>query len=118
MEHHHVDLVIVGAGSGGVAAAIAAGRLGVRVLLIEKQSGLGGNASRGGVNVWEMGVGGTGIPFDIYKRLKTKPLSVGVYRFHIHRKWQQQRGEYPLHPGAELVIDPQLAYKDTLLRHG
>ncbi len=118
MEHHHVDLVIVGAGSGGVAAAVAAGRLGVRVLLIEKQSGLGGNASRGGVNVWEMGVGGTGIPFDIYKRLKNKAYGVGIYRFNTHRKWQQQRGEYPLHPGAELVIDPRLTYVDTLLRHG
>ncbi|GGC14790.1 hypothetical protein GCM10011386_03160 [Parapedobacter defluvii] len=117
-EHLNVDLVIVGAGSGGVAAAIAAGRLGITVLLVEKQHGLGGNASLGGVNVWEMGVGGTGIPFEIYKRLKTKANGVGIYRFNIHRKWQQKRGEQPLHPGAELTIDPSLRYVDTLLRHG
>lgn len=118
MEHLNVDLVIIGAGSGGVAAAIAAGRLGVDVLLVEKQSGLGGNASLGGVNVWEMGVGGTGIPFEIYKRLKSKRSGVGIYRFNMHRKWQQKRQEYPLHPGAELVVDPSLRYVDTLLRHG
>lgn len=118
MEHLNVDLVVIGAGSGGVAAAIAAGRLGVNVLLVEKQSGLGGNASLGGVNVWEMGVGGTGIPFDIYRLLKTKSNGVGIYRFNVHRKWQQKRHEYPLHPGAELVIDPSLRYVDTLLRHG
>ena len=117
-EHLNVDLVIIGAGSGGVAAAIAAGRLGITVLLVEKQHGLGGNASLGGVNVWEMGVGGTGIPFEIYKRLKTKADGVGIYRFNIHRKWQQKRGERPLHPGAELTIDPSLRYIDTLLRHG
>lgn len=117
-EYLNVDLVIIGAGSGGVATAIAAGRLGITVLLVEKQHGLGGNASLGGVNVWEMGVGGTGIPFEIYKRLKTKADGVGIYRFNIHRKWQQKRGEQRLHPGAELTIDPSLRYVDTLLRHG
>lgn len=117
-EYLNVDLVVIGAGSGGVAAAITAGRLGMNVLLVEKQSGLGGNASLGGVNVWEMGVGGTGIPFEIYKRLKTKADGVGIYRFNIHRKWQQKREEQPLHPGAELIIDSSLRYVDTLLRHG
>lgn len=117
-RYFDVDLVVVGAGSGGVAAAIAAGRLGAKVLVVEKQSGVGGNASLGGVNVWEPGVGGTGIPFDIYRLLKTKSYGVGIYRFNVHRKWQQKRREYPLHPGAELVIDPNLHYMDTLLRHG
>jgi hypothetical protein len=32
---------------------------------------LGGTSVRAGVNCWEPGVGGTGIPFDLYKRLKT-----------------------------------------------
>ncbi len=118
MEARKVDLLIVGAGSGGIGTALAAGREGLDVLLIEKQDTLGGNAAIGGVNVWEMGVGGTGIPFEIYKRLKGMRHGVGIYRFNVHRKWQLERGEHPLHPGAELVIDPTLRYTDTLLRHG
>ncbi len=112
------DLIVVGAGSGGIGAALAAGRLGLRVLLLEKQAFIGGNAAQSGVSVWEMGVGGTGIPFDIYRRLKRRPDAVGIYRFERHRNWQSKRGEYPLHPGAELVIDKRLRYTDSLLRHG
>ncbi|MCE6991834.1 FAD-dependent oxidoreductase [Dyadobacter sp. CY323] len=112
------DLIVVGGGSGGIGAALAAGRLGLRVLLLEKQNYLGGNAAQSGVSVWEMGVGGTGIPFDIYKRLKQKDKAVGIYSFAKHRKWQLQSGESPLHPGAELLLDPSKKYRDTLLRHG
>jgi phytoene dehydrogenase-like protein len=53
------DLIVVGGGSGGFAAALAAARNGISVLLIEKADWLGGNATRGGVNNWEPGVGGT-----------------------------------------------------------
>jgi phytoene dehydrogenase-like protein len=70
MKTAHHDLIVAGAGSGGFGAALAAARLGQRVLLVEKSDWLGGNAARCGVNVWETGVGGTGIPFDLYKRLK------------------------------------------------
>jgi hypothetical protein len=112
------DLIVVGGGSGGIGAALAAGRLGLRVLLLEKQNYLGGNAAQSGVSVWEMGVGGTGIPFDIYKRLKKLNNAVGIYSFSKHRKWQMERGETPLHPGAELLLDPSKKYRDTLLRHG
>jgi hypothetical protein len=112
------DAIIVGAGSGGIAAAIAAGRLGLRVLLVEKQKYIGGNATQSGVSVWEMGVGGTGIPFDIYKKLKEIPQAVGVYSFKKHRKWQLKTGETPLHPGAEIIIDKSAKYIDTLRRHG
>jgi hypothetical protein len=112
------DLIIVGAGSGGIAAAIAAGRLGVNVLLVEKQNYVGGNATQSGVSVWEMGIGGTGIPFDVYKRLKKIPKAVGIYSFKKHRKWQLKSGDSPLHPGAEIVIDSSVKYIDTLKRHG
>ena len=60
MKEGRFDLIIIGAGSGGIGAAIAAGRLGLKVLLLEKNSQLGGNAAVSGVSVWEMGVGGTG----------------------------------------------------------
>jgi hypothetical protein len=44
------DLVIIGAGPAGTAAAVAAGRAGRRVLLVEKNGYCGGNATAGMVN--------------------------------------------------------------------
>lgn len=114
-EEYH--LIVVGAGSGGVAAALSATRLGLRVLLVEKSDMLGGNATRCGVNCWEPGVGGTGIPFDIYKRLKRLPLAVGIYSFGRHFMWQQPDELIPF-PGGEQVVDPTKRYLDSLLRHG
>jgi glycine/D-amino acid oxidase-like deaminating enzyme len=113
----HFDLVVVGAGSGGFGAALAAARLGVSVLLVEKSDSLGGNAARGGVNNWEPGVGGTGIPFDLYKRLRRIPLAVGIYKFGRHFAWQGPDVS-PKYPGGELVIDRSARYIDTLRRFG
>ena len=114
----YVDLLVIGAGSGGIGAALSAARLGASVVLVEQASQLGGNAAVSGVSVWEMGVGGTGIPFDIYKRMKRFPAGVGIYRFDKHRKWQLLKGETPVHPGAELLVDPTLTYLDSLRRYG
>ena len=111
------DLVVVGAGSGGFGAALAAARLGAKVLLVEKSDSLGGNAARGGVNNWEPGVGGTGIPFDLYTRLKKTPQAVGIYKFGRHFAWQGADLS-PKFPGGELVIDPASRYLDTLRRFG
>ncbi|MCU0500388.1 MAG: FAD-dependent oxidoreductase [Anaerolineae bacterium] len=113
-EYH---LIVVGAGSGGVAAALSATRLGLRVLLVEKSDMLGGNATRCGVNCWEPGVGGTGIPFDIYRRLKRLPLAVGIYSFGRHFMWRRPDEPIPF-PGGEQVVDPTKHYLDSLLRHG
>jgi hypothetical protein len=111
------DLIVVGAGSGGFGAALAAARLGARTLLVEKSDSLGGNAARGGVNNWEPGVGGTGIPFDLYRRLKRIPHAVGIYKFGRHFAWQGPEVS-PKFPGGELVIDPGARYLDTLRRFG
>lgn len=111
------DLIVVGAGSGGFGAALAAARLGASVLLIEKSDSLGGNAARGGVNNWEPGVGGTGIPFDLYKRLRKTPQAAGIYKFGRHFAWQGPEVS-PKYPGGELVIDPAARYIDTLRRFG
>ncbi|GAB2777926.1 hypothetical protein GCM10027275_21500 [Rhabdobacter roseus] len=112
------EVVVVGAGSGGIGAALAAGRLGLRVLLLEKAPRLGGNAALGGVSVWEMGVGGTGIPFTIYKRLKQLPEAVGIYEFSEHCAWPDASGRSTFPAGAWLTINPALTYLDTLRRHG
>lgn len=117
MSTPNFDLAVVGAGSGGFGAALAAARLGARVVLIEKSDSLGGNAARGGVNNWEPGVGGTGIPFDLYKRLKRIPQAIAIYKFGRHYAWQGPEVN-PKFPGGEQVIDPDARYLDTLRRFG
>jgi hypothetical protein len=84
------------------------------VVLVEKSDQLGGTAVRGGVNCWEPGVGGTGIPFDLYSRLVAIPQAVGVYSFGRHICWPA-RGFFP---GGESVIDPTRHYVDSLRRYG
>ena len=111
---NHYDLVVAGAGSGGIGAALAAARQGLTVLLLERGHVIGGNAVRAGVSMWEPGVGGTGIPFDIYRRLRKIPQAAAIYSYGRHFCWPG--GEN--FPGGEHVIDPQRGYMDTLQRYG
>ena len=112
------DLAVVGGGSGGVGAALAAARLGLNVVLVERADRLGGNSVRGGVTCWEMGAGGTGIPFDIYRRLKQTPQAVGIYSYGRHLAWFKPDKEPYRFPGGETVIDPARGYLDSLFRCG
>ena len=112
------DCAVVGAGSGGIGAALAAARLGLNTVLIEKADRIGGTAVRGGVHCWEMGAGGTGIPFDIYRRLKRFPDAVGIYSIGRHCLWHDPSSGEPCYPGGETVMDPERRYMDTLRRHG
>lgn len=45
-----VDVLVVGGGTAGVVAAIQAGRMGAKTLLVERNSQLGGTTTTGGVN--------------------------------------------------------------------
>jgi len=111
------DLIVIGAGSGGIGAALAAARAGLDVLLVEQADRVGGTAVRAGVSIWEMGVGGTGIPFDIYRRLKQLPNAVGVTSIGRHCAWPGPKETVP-YPGGESLLDPQRTYTDTLRRYG
>jgi len=106
------DVCVIGGGSGGFGAALAAARLGAAVVLVEKSATLGGTAVRGGVNNWEPGVGGTGIPFDLYQRLRQIPNAIGITSFGRHCLWQGNI------PGGESLIDPARQYADSLRRYG
>jgi len=123
MREKRYDLAVIGGGSGGVATALAAARQGLDVIIVERGATLGGTGSAGGVNCWEMGVGGTGIPFDIYRRLKQDyPAAVGIYSCGRHFGWQDawywpHRLDKVNFPGGELLIDPARCYRDTLRRH-
>lgn len=120
---HHYDLIVIGGGSGGSGAALAAARLGLRVAVVEQGDCLGGTSVRAGVNCWEPGVGGAGIPFDLYKRLKNeKPPAAGIYSFGRHFGWQDgwhwpHRLDKVNFPGGELLLDPARNYADSLRRH-
>ena len=48
----HYDVVVCGGGIAGVAAALAAARRGKKVLLVEKQSALGGLATSGLIYIY------------------------------------------------------------------
>lgn len=110
------DLLVIGMGSGGFGAALAAARLGLRVVAVEKADVLGGNAVRSGVSCWEPGAGGTGIPFDLYRRLKRIPNAVAIYSMGRHCA-RTEPGQ-PMYPGGEQLIDRSKRYIDSLLRCG
>ena len=71
-----VDVVVCGGGPAGVVAALAAARMGRRVILVERYGFLGGMVTAAGVNGfggWHYDTDGRplirGIPMEIIKRL-------------------------------------------------
>jgi len=65
------DVCVVGAGSGGLGAAIAAGRDGAQVVLIDRQRRLGGTGTNALVCNWEPGPG-CSIAEEMYRRMKAQ----------------------------------------------
>jgi len=111
------DVAVIGGGSAGFGAAWSAAHLGSRVVLVEKASMLGGTSTLGGVNTWEAGMGGTGVPYRVYQRLTKLPQAVAITRFQRHKAWPKPWEKYPF-PGGLIEPDPCLTYAHTLLRHG
>jgi len=108
------DLCVIGAGSGGIGAALAAARMGLRVILVEKGGALGGNAVRGGVSNWEPGVGGTSYPFEIYRRLRQLPEAAWIGTTGRHCSTTPPGSRQ--FPGGEVIPDPSASYAQTLFR--
>lgn len=111
------DVAVIGGGSAGFAAAWSAAHLGSSVILVEKESMLGGTSTLGGVNNWEPGMGGTGVPYRVYQRLRQIPGVAGVYRFDRHLAWRKPWEKYTF-PGGMIETDPCVSYAHTLRRHG
>jgi FAD-dependent oxidoreductase family protein len=69
VEELEADVCVVGGGSGGVGAAVAAARKGAQVVLIERQGRLGGTGANAYVANWEPGPG-CEIAREIFNRMK------------------------------------------------
>lgn len=111
------DLLVVGAGAGGIGAAASAAVHGLQVILLERSCEVGGTAGSGGVSHWEAGVGGTGVPIDIYRKLRTMgPKAVAICGMGRHCCANDPAlREFP---GGEHRICPDRKYADTLRRYG
>lgn len=116
MKTHTARLCVTGGGSAGVGAAIAASRMGVDTILIERDELLGGTSVNSGVSCWEPVAGATGIPRDIYLRMRKIPDATGIYSIGRHMCHPDRNT--PPFPGGENVIDQNASYGDTLLRSG
>ncbi|NLA99280.1 MAG: FAD-dependent oxidoreductase, partial [Spirochaetales bacterium] len=82
ITHTHYDLVVVGGGIAGSMAAVAAGREGLRVLLIEEEGYLGGSLTACGTGPMMTFHAGDkqvvrGLVDEMIQRLVQKGLSVG-----------------------------------------
>jgi len=78
-EEMSTDVCIVGAGSGGIGAALAAARRGAKVILVERQERIGGTGVNALVSGWEPGPG-CSIAKEIYDEMRKIPRSTGVSR--------------------------------------
>lgn len=110
------DVAVIGGGSAGFGAAWKAASSGMDVVLVEKEGRLGGTSVSGGVSSWEPVCGASGLPGNVYERLKATGAA-GVYRFVHHCSWPEN-GSPCMFPGALLEIDPLASYSCTLRRHG
>lgn len=104
------DLAVIGGGSGGFGAALAAARRGLRVVLIDAGPMLGGNSTLGGVNTWEPGVAGPGIPSELYRELSRYRQAIGV---SVTTKFYTKA-----EPWGLSTIDPATPYRASLRRSG
>ena len=105
------DVCVVGGGSGGFGAALAAARAGAKVILVEKQPRLGGTSTSAFVANWEPGPG-CSFARELYGRLKAIPGAVAVApRMHGYKTGEPYGLAYG-RPGTTFTYD------DTLRRAG
>ncbi len=110
------QLAVIGAGSAGCGAALAASRLGIDTVLVENYPRIGGISTFAGVNCYEPVAGATGISRLLFEEMRRNdPAGVGIYRMARH--CAVPAGDEPPFPGAEQRINPAGRYEDTLCSH-
>ena len=75
------DVVVVGTGAGGMAAAIAARKMGLQVLLLEKEPFYGGTTARSGGVLW--------VPNNPVSTFKPEPDSMEAARTYLRHECGQ-----------------------------
>ncbi len=100
------DVCVIGAGSGGIGAALAAARAGAMVVLIEKQGNVGGTSTMAFVNNWEPGPG-CSYSGEIYEQMNAAGAMTVSKNVHSYS------GEEPY---GIWVIDSTATYNQTLRR--
>lgn len=70
------EVCVVGGGSGGLGAALAAARAGAQVVLLERESIVGGTSTNAWVSNWEPSAGADGLPRELYTAMQADPLGV------------------------------------------
>jgi hypothetical protein len=105
------DVCVVGGGSSGYGAALAAARAGSKVVLIEKLSRLGGTSTSAFVANWEPGPG-EAFAGELYQRLAVIEGAVAIAaRVHSYKPNEPYGMAYGV-PGSPLT------YPDSLKRAG
>lgn len=105
------DVCVIGGGSAGFGAALAAARAGAKVILVERQSRLGGTSTSAFVTNWEPGPG-CSFAKELYGRLKAKPGRVAIVpRMHRYKRTEP----YGLSYGRPTA---KATYDDSLRRSG
>lgn len=101
------QVCVIGGGSAGVGAALAAARGGARVLLVERETSLGGTSTNAWVASWEPTCGADGLPREIYAAMQADPLGV---TFPYYDEGAPRRGGHglPFEPRTFNLVVRQL----------
>jgi len=108
ITHIKTDVCIIGAGSGGIGAALAASRAGSEVVLVEKQGQAGGTSTLAFVNNWEPGIG-CSYSHEIYDSIKVTSASICIAKGGGHPLTKEE-------PYVFAIVDPTANYNQTLRR--
>ena len=94
IEKKEYDLIVVGGGMAGIAAAVAASRHGLKTLILEKRTVLGGLATVGLISFYEPLCNGNGkqIVFGIAEELIKLSIKDGFDR--LPQSWRDKTGDY------------------------
>jgi hypothetical protein len=75
-ERLRTQVCVIGGGSGGIGASLAAARAGAEVVLLERDAILGGTTTTAWVHTWEPVRGADGIPRDLYEVMRADPTAI------------------------------------------
>ena len=96
------DVCVVGVGSGGFGAALAAARKGAKVIAVERNQVVGGTTTMAWVHTWEPVSGAEGIPGELWNRMSAMPLATNG------KPYEKGQPGYsnPQGSGEPLVFEP------------